>query len=194
MDVARFRIAATNEIPPMKTTLATVLRKVLARLPVHSGAIWVIRHDGLEITTKAAWLRELGLPPGTKSELVSHRFRGVPLHQALEAVGPVLIDLRVEKQVRTKVTARLTHVPIETVVELLADMADLAVVKRGDVFYVTSRANAVRLKQAEAERAKETFPPPRCSITAGERCDPREGTSPWARPCMRWPTRQRSTS
>src|SRR5262249_51766019 len=43
--------ADPNPIPPMKTTLATVLKKILARVPVPSGATYLIRRDVIEITT-----------------------------------------------------------------------------------------------------------------------------------------------
>jgi tetratricopeptide (TPR) repeat protein len=51
MDVLKTEVAQPNPIPPMKTTLATVLRKILARVPVGSGATWLIRRDVIEITT-----------------------------------------------------------------------------------------------------------------------------------------------
>jgi tetratricopeptide (TPR) repeat protein len=50
-DVARTPIADPTPIPPMRTTLSTVLRKILRRVPAPSGTTYVIRRDVIEITT-----------------------------------------------------------------------------------------------------------------------------------------------
>ncbi|HEY7152403.1 MAG TPA: hypothetical protein VH575_00445, partial [Gemmataceae bacterium] len=44
-------ISETDPIPAMHTTLSTVLRKVLSRIPVPSGATYIIRRDVIEVTT-----------------------------------------------------------------------------------------------------------------------------------------------
>ena len=152
-DVLKTKIADPNPIPPMKSSLDTVLRKILARAPSSSGTIFIIRRDEIEITTRALWLRELGLPADTKSPLVVKHFRKTPLHKALAATsGNILIDVREERKTRVKVTARFDHVPIETALELLADMAGLAVVKKANVYYVTSPSNAERLRKDNPPR------------------------------------------
>ena len=43
------------------------------------------------------------------------------------------------KEAKTKVTAQLTGVPLDTAIVILADMADLKLVRLGNVYYVTSR-------------------------------------------------------
>jgi tetratricopeptide (TPR) repeat protein len=48
--VGRLEVAKP-EIPPMNATLGTVLRKILNRVPVPSGATYIIRRDTIEITT-----------------------------------------------------------------------------------------------------------------------------------------------
>jgi tetratricopeptide (TPR) repeat protein len=50
-DVARTPIADPTPIPPMRTTLSTVLRKILRRVPAPSGTTYLIRRDVIEITT-----------------------------------------------------------------------------------------------------------------------------------------------
>jgi tetratricopeptide (TPR) repeat protein len=50
-DVTKTEIAQPNPIPEMNATLGTVLRKILARIPVPSGATFLIRKDVIEITT-----------------------------------------------------------------------------------------------------------------------------------------------
>jgi hypothetical protein len=51
MDVGKTEIASPNPIPEMNTTLSTVLRKILAKIPSTSGATYLIRRDVIEITT-----------------------------------------------------------------------------------------------------------------------------------------------
>ena len=51
MDVAKTEIAVPTPIPEMKTTLSTVLKRILARIPAPSGATYIIRRDEIEITT-----------------------------------------------------------------------------------------------------------------------------------------------
>jgi tetratricopeptide (TPR) repeat protein len=51
MDVASTPITADSAIPEMNTTLSTVLRKILRRVAVPSGATYLIRKDVIEITT-----------------------------------------------------------------------------------------------------------------------------------------------
>jgi hypothetical protein len=152
-DVLSTPIAACAPLPPMKATLGTVLRKILARVPAPSGARFVLRRDTIEITTSAAWLRELGLPPDTTSPLISTRFRNVPLRKAIEDLGfAVLFDVRIEERTRIRVTAHLDHVPMETALELLADMGGLGVVGRDVFTYVTSSDNAARWRKEYAAR------------------------------------------
>jgi tetratricopeptide (TPR) repeat protein len=50
-DVLRTEIANPNVIPPKRTTLGRVIKSILDRIPVPSGATYVIRRDQIEITT-----------------------------------------------------------------------------------------------------------------------------------------------
>ena len=69
--------------PETKAPMGIVVNKLLARIRVPSGAVYVVRPHFIEITTRAAWLRELGLPPDTKDNLVCRDFRNVRLRKAL---------------------------------------------------------------------------------------------------------------
>jgi tetratricopeptide (TPR) repeat protein len=51
MEVAKTPITDPNPLPEMQSTLSTILRKVLSRIPVPSGATYIIRRDVIEITT-----------------------------------------------------------------------------------------------------------------------------------------------
>jgi tetratricopeptide (TPR) repeat protein len=50
-DVNKTEIANPNPLPGVKSTLGTVLKRILARVPVPSGATYLIRRDVIEITT-----------------------------------------------------------------------------------------------------------------------------------------------
>jgi hypothetical protein len=52
-DVLKTPVAEGDPIPPMHTTLCRVLEKVLARIPVPSGATYLLRPDVIEVTTGA---------------------------------------------------------------------------------------------------------------------------------------------
>jgi hypothetical protein len=67
-----------------------------------------------------------------------------------------VIDPRVENQSGVAVTARFVNVPLDVAVRLLADMADLGVVRIGNVFYATSPENAKRLQSEQSKSPPAT--------------------------------------
>jgi RNA polymerase sigma factor (sigma-70 family) len=159
-------------IPGMKNvTLARLLDKILARIPVPSGALFLIRKDHIEITTGQAVKCEVGLrkrhlgkpedPEVSDSEnspallpLVWEKLDKVPLDKALRDIAEdsgvnVVLDPRTEKKGSTEVTTTLRNVPVETAVEVLADMAGLTVVYRDNVVYVTTPENATVLLKSK---------------------------------------------
>ena len=156
----------------MRATLAVVLNKVLSRIPVASGACFLIRGAHIEITTGAAVRDGLGLPRWTAKEgevlpsvyLISREIHKLPLARALEAVATasgsnVVLDSRCEKQGETVVSAKLLNVTAATAVEVLADQAGLDVVRIENVYYVTSEENAERLRKKHAQRPKAAEAP-----------------------------------
>jgi hypothetical protein len=158
-------VASTDKpLPPIKATLGTVLEKVLFRVPARSAARFVIRKDRIEITTEAAIRRELGLSVPKLDEkktnqlpltpLVWDEFRDQRLDEILHELSSsmdvsILVDPRVESKAEKKLDAALRNVPIDTALELLADMAGLAVVKRTGAYYVTSPENAEKLRKSK---------------------------------------------
>jgi hypothetical protein len=150
-EVWKTKVAAVRALEGGRMTLTTVLWRILERVPSPSGATCIARERTIEITTRAAWLEELGLSADTHAPLVVKSLRRASLAKALETVAAeagvtLLLDVRVAKKARAPVTAHLYYVPVETALELLADMAGLAVVASpGGVYYVTSPANADRL-------------------------------------------------
>jgi type II secretory pathway component HofQ len=78
--------------------------------------------------------------------------RNITVGQALRAVADeaqvnVLVDVRVEKKTRARLVGCLPWMEVHESLEMLADMAGLVVVKRSNVYYVTSPANAERQKK-----------------------------------------------
>jgi RNA polymerase sigma factor (sigma-70 family) len=153
-----------HPLPAMPvTTLASVLRAVLAPIPATSGALYVLRPDHVEITTAAALRSELGLQ-GQRPllPLVWDVFENTPLNQAFGRVAEfsgynVAIDPRVADKVKMSVDTRLNNVPADTAVRLLANMAGLGVARLDNVFYVTTRENAAVI-QADEERLNADKP------------------------------------
>lgn len=171
-DVEKTEIANPNPLPPMNVPLDTVLRKILSRIPVPSGATYIIQRDGtIEITTGqevCAEFYDLRLPDAITQEtgvllpmlppLVVAAFEEQPLAQALRTLARqtranVVLDLRAVKDVaKTPVTAELINVPLDDAVRLLADMTGLRSVYVGRVLYVTTPKNARRLAAEEKDR------------------------------------------
>jgi hypothetical protein len=161
-DVLKTAITERDPIPPMnKATLAWVLKKILERIPVRSGAVFLIRRGGVEITTGKAVREELKLPepakgarPDVLPPIVWEEIENEPLSAALRVLAaagetPVLLDPRAKEKAATKVTAELHNVPLEAALELLADMAGLAIVRKSNAYYVTTPENAERLRAAK---------------------------------------------
>jgi hypothetical protein len=161
-DVLRRPITEKDPLPPMgKTTLAAVLKKILERVPVRSGATFLIRRGGVEITTGKAVREELKLPEPAKDArpealppILWEEIENQPLRAALRVLAlaadtPILLDPRAKEKAATKVSAQLWNVSLEAAVELLADMAGLAVVRKSNAYYVTTPENAERLGKSD---------------------------------------------
>jgi hypothetical protein len=152
-------------------TRATLLKKLLARIPNDSGATtptYILRPDHLEITTREALLKEFypnressgaspmasDLPP-----LVYIIFKETPFRDALAQLAHaaevnVVLDNRAAGE--SKVTAELNAVPLDAALRLLANMNGLKVVRIANVYYVTSPKNARQLQKEEDERILKT--------------------------------------
>jgi hypothetical protein len=158
-EVGKFEIASPNPIPEMNAKMGNVLNKVLSRLG-DGGAVYVLRADHIEITTRDAVVEEFypDLPKGAPlPPLVCGSFEKRPLEDALRDLarwtgGNVVLDNRIAKDARTPVTAEFNNVPLDTAVRLLADMCGVKSVQIGNVLYVTARDNARVLQQEEQDR------------------------------------------
>ncbi len=180
-----FRLEMLNEVlqskianaalPGMRGSLRIILKKILSRVPSPSGATFLVRPDRIEITTEDAVRAELRLPAAKRNAegvtterlppLTSEDFRKVPLDRALEVLAEatetnIVLDPRIEEKASVLITARLLNVPVETAIELLVEMAGLAVVRRDNVYYVTTAENAERFAQRRrnADRGDACLP------------------------------------
>lgn len=165
MEVEKFEIPSSKPIPSMKASLATVLKTILARIPATSRAIYVLRKDHVEITTANFFKAELGRRPSEfdreesvvpELALVWDAFEDIPVSQVLQRIADangfnVVTDPRVAKQLQTRATAQFNNVPVETVVRLLVNMADVSMVRLDNVFYLTTEENAKHLREEQAK-------------------------------------------
>jgi RNA polymerase sigma factor (sigma-70 family) len=155
-DVAQMKIVA-RPIPPMKASMDTLLKTILARVPVPTGAVFLVRKDHIEITTTTFLRAELGF----RNErpvlpLIWDAFDETPLDKILPRVAEtsgynVVADPHAEKELQTKLTAKFNNVPVDTALRLLVNMAGLSVVRLDNVFYVTTVENAKRLREEQAQ-------------------------------------------
>ncbi len=162
-DISNFEITARFFVPPLHTNFATILSVILSRLPADFEAVYLLRPDMIEITTMAALREELGIPDHRPVlPLVWDVFENTPVSKALESVTEttgynVVVDSRVAEKTQAKATVLFNNVPVDTAVRLLANMADLSMVRLDNVFYLTTAENAKRLHE-EQVRLNYTLP------------------------------------
>jgi RNA polymerase sigma factor (sigma-70 family) len=148
-------IIQSRPMPPTIAPLATVLNRILDRITVASGAVYLIRRNYVEITTGHAAQTEIEDKPGGKPvfPLVYEHFQETPLPDALRMVADhtdvnIVIDPKSLAVINdTKVSAPLHNVPVETAVRVLAQMGDLDVIRTANVYYVTSKGDAETLRK-----------------------------------------------
>jgi hypothetical protein len=181
-EVGRAPVAETP-IPPMRNTLATVLRKILRRVPAPSGTTYLIRRDVIEITTGMFQHVEVwGGYDGPKFPLVDVVLEKTPLEEAVKELANqsgfnVVLDNKAGDTMKTPLTAKMLNTPLDTALRLLADMTDMGVVHLDNVLYVTAKANAAAL---EARLKKEEHPIGDTSFPEGLKLPPwrKGGLSP----------------
>jgi RNA polymerase sigma factor (sigma-70 family) len=165
-DIETMKITEKRLVPPLpNASFATVLRVILSHLPAEANPVYVLRSDTVEITTKEALQDELGIPRNefrSVLPLVWDVFEDTPISKALASVTEttgfnVVVDSRVAEKVQAKVTVQFNNVPVDTAVRLLANMADLRMVRMDNVFYVTTPENVKRLRE-EQVRLNYTLP------------------------------------
>jgi RNA polymerase sigma factor (sigma-70 family) len=141
--------------------LGSALRLLLLQVPSASGATYVVRPEGVIITTQRIarpedWIGEYrrGVP------VVNAVLDKTPLREALQDLADqsgisVLVDGRAADKAKTEVAATLSNVPLDTAVRLLADMAELKAVAIDNVMYVTTPNNAKTLEAEQKQRREQ---------------------------------------
>jgi hypothetical protein len=194
-DVARTEVANPEPIPAMRTTLGKVIGRILMRVPVPSGATFLVREDGIEITTTQFVAAEItverqqppkaappaapvpaagvGLPGGlgglgglggvvapvTEEEdvkkfsvaVVSVAVERQPLEEALQQMrrqtnANFVLDPALGEKARTTMSVTLLNSPLDSAVRVLTEMAELDYVWLDNIFYVTTREKAQKLR------------------------------------------------
>jgi hypothetical protein len=146
--------------PEMKEVkVKEVLRRLLKHVPVApSEATYVIVGDTVVITTEAQvpyqWMRQLVNLDCEKEELSS-----VLKKLARDTGTNLVIDARAVTEAQTVVTLQMQDAPLETAVYVMADMVGLQPVRVGNVLYVTTKANVLKMR-ADPERAHAIGPCP----------------------------------
>jgi hypothetical protein len=93
--------------------------------------------------------------------LVRVTLKDVPLGTALADLGgnhekTIIVAPQVGDKADMPVSIRLVNVPLDTAVELLADMAELKLVRKANVLYVTTPERAEPLLAIEEKRREIT--------------------------------------
>ena len=152
------------------TSLGNALSEMLAQM--QQPATWVVKGGQIVIVPFNPYMNpDAGreppqdMPPisGLLREPVQVTADETPLTDALreiaEATGAnIIVDVRLKEKAKVPVTAHLQHVPLETAVRLLADMAEVKAVALDNVLYVTTKENADKLKQEEWARYNPAGP------------------------------------
>jgi hypothetical protein len=160
-----------REIPKESNVpIATILRRILARIPTPSGTTFAVRGGVVEITTRrfaspSSWQRYREWQSEGRYEgnpifppVVTIAFDKRDLQDALQEIADatsvnIVLDARSKEKGKTPITATLRDAAVDTVVQLLADMADLEAVTVDDILYVTTKENAKKQRQAQ-EKAR----------------------------------------
>jgi hypothetical protein len=129
---------------------STVLRLVADQV----GGTYRLRGDHIEIIPRNRLWPQVGfewVPQRQFAPIVDAEFRNQELSAALQELADesgtnIVLDARSAEKVKTPITAVFNGVPIDTAVELIANMAGLKSVVLDRAIYVTTPENAKRLE------------------------------------------------
>ena len=158
LDVPAFKKAGVEDVRAAMVKLDKLadvkLPTVLMALLKQVDGCYLVKDTHIVITTTAARRAELGEKDDDAEAaardalpLVRLTFTETPIRKVLEELASkfdatILLAPYVAEKGDFVVTAKLVNVPLDHAVELLADMAELAMVKRGNALYVTTRERA----------------------------------------------------
>jgi hypothetical protein len=137
-----------------RAQIGTIVNTILQRIPVPSGACYMVRQDHIEITTEKfrkieIWGEDYEGPCLPLAEL---HLEKQPLREVLRSLEQqtgfnFVLDQRAEAKADVPITIHFQRVPLDSALLLLTDMVDLDVLQRDNVFYLTSRENATALER-----------------------------------------------
>jgi hypothetical protein len=152
-------VIADPPIPERTGSLDTVLRSVIARIPVRCKAAYVIRGDTIEITTEKARQEEFypksaNVPGARRWPLVVAEYDRQPLDHIFEELArqtghSIVVDLHAAEMAKLRISNTFLNVPLDTVIRLLTDMADLKPVLIHNTFYITTEGRVERFRPGE---------------------------------------------
>jgi hypothetical protein len=139
-------------------SLGTVLGKLAAQV----GGTYLVHPEYVEITSlkgsrPAEWISsDRDLAPKVNATFDQRRLdRALRQLSSLSGISVILDGRVAEKAAQTPVTAALVQAPVDSAVQLLADMADLKSVAMDNMLYVTTKANAEALQLEQDRRLKK---------------------------------------
>jgi hypothetical protein len=140
------------------------LSTMLAKLTAKIGGTYLVLPEHILITTPVranplAWADSNFSPEPT----VDVEINKWPLETALAEMSDltginIVLDARPGEKGRATVSAKFNNAPVGTAVRLLADMANMDAVALNGALYVTTRENAVRLREETKSMHKGTVP------------------------------------
>jgi hypothetical protein len=158
LDTQAFKAAGIEDVRAAMVKLDKLadvkLATVLAALLKQVDGCYLVKDTHIVITSRAARRAELGEKDEDAEAavrdampLVRMTFTETPIRKIVEELAEkfdrtILIAPYLAERGDALVTAKLVNVPLDHAVELLADMAELALIKRGNALYVTSRERA----------------------------------------------------
>lgn len=171
LDVDAFRRQTEGMFDPERVQIkfptkliGTSLREILKIIGDQLDAVPMVRKDFIEFIPRAIACKELKIT-ADKDEpfptLVHRFYHKTPLEKALAQISEtynqnVVLSPLAEAKKDFPITARMVNVPLDSAVETLAAMADLQVVRKANVLYVTTKEQAsemnAKLKKKEGEK------------------------------------------
>jgi len=158
VDDAAEEMVRLPKVTDMK--LGTILEKLLLQV----NGTYLVRDNHIEVTTLAARWKEMNLNDDDAESnyrktmpVVRLTFKETALRKALEELGEkyektIILAPQVAEKGDAAVSARFVNVPLDTAVELLADMVDLKLVRKANVLFITTPERAEPLLAEEVKR------------------------------------------
>lgn len=160
---------------PTKLTnepLSFILRTICDQI---DGA-YVVRRNHIEIIPMQALRKELRVPDEDTTHfapLVCWIGSDVPLERALNEISRrydanILLSPAAKEGGKSVISARLLNAPVDAAVGMLAEMADLKLVRRSNVLLVTTKDHASALEVEQDRRKRSEKSPGKTQMSTEE--------------------------